>query len=336
MALAHNANASGFSVERTRSDGVDVVILKDAGRQMEVDVAVSIGNMAYQMRVKGQPVFWPPTTDLAAWKAKPSMHGIPFLAPWANRMQGYTYFVGDKEFHFDRELGNVHPDNHGNPIHGLLTTDSRWRVVRAEAGDDYAEVTSQFDFWKFPELMAQFPFAHTIDMTYRLSDGELQVETVLRNRSEEPMPVAIGFHPWLTITDAPRDEWQVSLAAREQMLLTPELLPTGETRPTPYPEPFTLAKLALDDDFTNLVRNAKGLAEFSVKGKNQKVTVAYGPRFPVAVVYAQPRGQFICFEPMSAPTNALGLAHEGKYSELQFVEPGGAWKGTFWIRPEGY
>ena len=43
--------------------------------------------------------------------------------------------------------------------------------------------------------MKQWPFAHTIEMTYRLTNGQLEVATEIVNLSSEAMPVAIGFHP---------------------------------------------------------------------------------------------------------------------------------------------
>jgi aldose 1-epimerase len=46
--------------------------------------------------------------------------------------------------------------------------------------------------------MAQFPFAHTIEMTYRLKDGTLEVLTKLNNLSTEPMPIALGLPPLLS------------------------------------------------------------------------------------------------------------------------------------------
>lgn len=62
----------------------------------------------------------------------------------------------------------------------------------------------------------------------------------------------------------------------------------------------------------------------------------YGPKYTVAVVYAPPGKDFICFEPMAAITNAFNLAHAGVYKELQSVAPGGEWRESFWIQPSGW
>jgi aldose 1-epimerase len=39
---------------------------------------------------------------------------------------------------------------------------------------------------------------------------------------------------------------------------------------------------------------------------------------------------------MTIVTNAFNLAHRGLYRELQSIPPGGEWKESFWITPEGF
>ena len=78
-------------------------------------------------------------------------------------------------------------------------------------------MTCRLDFYKNPQFMKQFPFAHTITMTYRVSDGALEVHTRLDNLSTEPMPVVIGFHPIFELPDGNRNDWTVS-AGRENAL----------------------------------------------------------------------------------------------------------------------
>jgi aldose 1-epimerase len=164
------------------------------------------------------------------------------------------------------------------------------------------------------------------------------VATRITNLSAAPMPVAIGFHPYFQLTDAPRDEWTVSIGARTQWLLSSDKIPTGETRPIAFPNParISLRDVNLDDVFGDLVRDAAGRASMSVTGRSQRLDVLFGPNFRAAVVYAPPPQGFICFEPMAAITNALNMAHRGLYKELQSIPPGGVWKESFWIRPSGF
>ena len=111
------------------------------------------------------------------------MSGIPFLAPWANRLDEPAFYANGKKYPFNLDLGNVRPGQNNHPMHGFLTTATQWNVVDAKADDKAAWVTSQLDFYREPEWMAQFPFAHTIEMTYRLSDGALEVRISLNNLS---------------------------------------------------------------------------------------------------------------------------------------------------------
>jgi aldose 1-epimerase len=92
----------------------------------------------------------------------------------------------------------------------------------------------------------------------------------------------------------------------------------------------------LDDVYTGIVRGGDGRAEFWVKGKQEQISVIYGPKYQVAVIYAPPGRDFICFEPMTGLTNAFNLNHAGLYPELQSIPAGATWKESFWIRATGF
>ena len=187
------------------------VQLQDAKTQTVVSIVPSVGNIAFEMKVKGQNVLRWPYASVEEFKARPALSGIPFLGPWANRLDEQAFYANGKRYAFDMELGNVRG---AIPIHGFLTTTDQWQVVEAKADAASAWVTSRLEFFRQPLWMKQFPFAHTIEMTHRLQDGVLEVRTRIPNMSAEPMPVAIGFHPYFQLTDSPRDEWTISVGAR--------------------------------------------------------------------------------------------------------------------------
>jgi len=330
------SQAANYSAKTALVEGVEVVQLADAAHKTELTVVPSVGNIAYRMMVNGKNALWVPYENLSEMRVKPVQAGVPFLAPWANRLDQDAYYANGKKYRLNPDLANFRRDANQKPIHGLLGFSPLWRVIELRADDRGAWVTSRIEFWKYPDLMAQFPFAHTIEMTYRLVDGVLEVATSLLNQSTEPMPVGIGYHPFFQVHDAPRDEWTVHVAARERLTLSPQLIPTGERTPVQFSEPLTLKNVQLDDVFSNLIPGADGRPQFSVQGKKEKVTVTYGPKYTVAVVYAPPGKGFICFEPMTGITNAFNLAHAGVYKELQSVPPGGQWRESFWISPSGF
>jgi aldose 1-epimerase len=226
----------------------------------------------------------------------------------------------------------IERDENGLPIHGLLLYASSWETGRLHADAQGAEVTSRLEFWKHPEWMAQFPFAHTIQITHRLYGGILEVHTTIENHSTEAMPLVIGFHPWYQIPGEPRDHWKVRLPVREHYALSPKLIPTGETKPLDLPDPTPLAGRQLDDVFGGVDPNG----EFSLEANGRKVSVRFGPKFPVAIVYAPNTRDVVCFEPMTGLTNGFNLAHEGIFKDLQSVPSGGTWTESFWIHPTGF
>jgi aldose 1-epimerase len=289
------------------------------------------------------------------------LNGIPLLAPFANRLDEQAFYANGKKYSFDMELGNVRG---AIPIHGYLSAAKDWTLVEAKADASAAWVTSKLDFYRNPQWMKQFPFAHTLRITYRLEDGVLEVRTRVDNLSIEPMPVAIGFHPYFQLTDSTREEWTVSIGAKTRWILAPNKIPTGETEPIekvfPKPQAIPLKDFDLDDVFGDLARDPQGRAVMSVKGKTQQLDVLVGPNYRSVVLYSPapanargggagaggrgrggqepvaPSRGFIAIEPMVGITDSMNLAHKGLYKELQSIPPGGVWEESFWLRPRGF
>jgi aldose 1-epimerase len=300
------------------------VELADHATDTVVSIKPAEGNIAFSLKVKGREFLW---------YMPGQMSGIPFLGPWANRLDEQAFWANGKRYAFDMTLGNVRG---AIPIHGFLTLTDKWRVVDARANGSSAWVTSRLEFSREPAWMKQWPFAHTIEMTYRLQDGGLEVAAAIANLSGEQMPVSIGFHPYFQLTDSPRDEWTIAVGAKTHWKLAANKVPTGETEPIgalfPSPHAVRLRDYDLDDVFSDLERDAKGRAVLSVKGKSEQLDVIYGPNYRSAVVWAPKGRPFICFEPMVGITDAMNLAQKGLYKELQVVAPGQTWRESFWIR----
>src|SRR5207244_1192365 len=134
----------------------------------------------------------------------------------------------------------------------------RWQPVEIKSDARSAWVTSRLEFYRQPAWMKQFPFAHTIEMTHRLQAGVLEVQVKISNISADPMPVAVGFHPYFQLTDSTREEWSISVPARTHWILGPTKVPTGATERIetlmPDPQAVALKDYNLDDVFSDLVR----------------------------------------------------------------------------------
>jgi aldose 1-epimerase len=284
-AFARPAAAQRYTAKQ---DG-DLVELADTTAQMNVSVVWSMSN-AWRIQVKGKDLVRTSST-LADFQARPGNNGMPILAPFANRLDETAFYANGRKYNFDLELGNVRGPI---PSTGYVNGSKSWQLVEAKADQRSAWVTCRLDFYKNPLYMAQFPFAHTITMTYRVADGALEVHTRLDNLSTEPMPVVIGFHPIFELPDGNRNDWTVSLDAKTHWIEIPQRLPTGETQPI---EKFfgsertaiELKKYALIDDvFTDLIRDANGRATMKLIYNGKELHVSLGPKFKTVLAWSTP------------------------------------------------
>ncbi len=244
--------------------------------------------------------------------------GIPLLHPWANRLSRSGYAAAGKEVTLPPPDGRYGLDPNGLPIHGALPGLLRWEVLETGARD---RVSARLD-WSAPELMELFPFAHELRLDALAGDRGLELVTTLRPTGPGAVPVAFGYHPYLCPPgEAPRADWQVSLGASERLVLDDQMIPTGATEPLESRR-FALDGQSWDDGLAGLASPP----EFSVSAGAQTVTVTFDDGFAYAQVFA-PEGQdFICFEPMTAPTNAL---EDG--GALTLVAPGDEYRTAFSI-----
>jgi aldose 1-epimerase len=289
LTLVVTAAAPAAAQRYTAKQDGDVIELADATAQMNVSVVWSMSD-AWRIQVKGKDLVRASAT-LADFEARPGLNGVPLLAPFANRLDETAFYANGKKYNFDLELGNVRGPI---PQTGYVNGTKAWQLVEAKADGKSAWVTCRLDFYKVPAFIKQFPFAHTITMTYRVSEGTLEVRTRLDNLSSEPMPVAIGFHPIFELPDGNRDDWTVSLDAKTHWIEIPQRLPTGETQPI---ENFfggdrtkiELKKYALVDDvFTDLVRDANGRATMKLMYGGKELDVMIGPKYKTVLAWSTP------------------------------------------------
>lgn len=264
----------------------DIVQLEDQRNQIVVSIITSVGMIAYDMKVKGQAVLRGPAS-VDDFRAKPAgLPGIPLLAPWANRLDEQAFYANGKRYAFDMELGNV---NGAIPIHGFMTRTDQWQVAETKADAKAAWISARLDTSTQAAWMKQWPFAHTIDVTYRLQDGTLEVLTKVTNNAAEPMPVSLGWHPYYQLTDSPREEWTVSIPARSWWRLDYRKVPTGVVDPVDKIFPGrkgVLKDYNLDDVFGDLVRDSQGRATAVLKGRTQQLEISQGPNYKALVLYS--------------------------------------------------
>jgi galactose mutarotase-like enzyme len=275
-----------------------------------------------------------------AYAERGATMGIPLLYPWANRLAGPSYPAPDGD---SVELPHSTPplkfDANGLPLHGVLPSCLDWELLdgdvgsetdkdgdtgggdRADAAADAAAELRARLRWDARELLAIFPFAHTLELHARVAGAELAIETRVHADSAVAVPVAFGFHPYLTIPDSDRRTWEIELPVRERLLLDAQMIPTGTSEPFARRR-FVLGDGGWDDPFAGPIEPSI----FSVTGAKRWIELQFLHGFSHAQVYSPAGEDFICFEPMTAPANAL-RSGDG----LRSVEPGRVFRAAFRI-----
>ena len=270
----------------------DVVQLRDTRTDVVVSVLTPVAN-AYEMVIKGHNVIRMNIKSVDDMRAGPGQNGVPLLFPFANRLDGTHFYANGKKYNFDMENGTVRGPI---PIHGYLSGTNAWKVVETKADANGAWVTEKLEFYKNPLYMQNFPFAHVLTMTYRLSNGELEVRMKIDNLAIEPMPISLSYHPYFSLSDSDRNDWTLDVPAKTHWILNDLKIPTGETedsdkfwggdrRNVPISR---FATRTIDDLFSDLERDATGRAVVRLQGKQQGLSVTIGPKYKALVLFSPP------------------------------------------------
>jgi galactose mutarotase-like enzyme len=292
---------------------------------LEAAFAPEVGMIGCSLRHEGEELLGQ-RGGLAKYADTGSSMGIPLLHPWANRLDGLEYEAEGIAVRLDPDRSPVRLDPNGLPIHGLVSASRFWEVTGAAADVDAATLSARLAFADHPELLAGFPFPHELLVEVRLAGQVLSVLTTLRPTGEIAVPIAFGYHPYLRLPGVQREAWEVTLPVRAHAELDDRGIPTGAAEGVSVP-PGPLGDRVYDDLYPRLDDEPV----FSLHGAGRRLEVRFDQGYPVAQVYAPEGQEFICFEPMTAPTDAL--ARGGR--ELPLAEPGSEFSARFSIAVRG-
>lgn len=307
-------------IETTEIDGCAAVTLHDDDGDLSATFLPGAGMVGLSLR-DGERELLGARHGLADYVAKARTMGIPLLHPWANRLSRDRFPVAGirgGEIEIRDDAAGLHRDPNGLPIHGLVAGLPDWTVERHDDGAGFA---ATLDFGAHPPLLASFPFPHTLRLDVTLRERTLRIAATVTATGVFPVPLAYGFHPYLQFDDVPRERWVVELPALRQLALDGRGIPTGATEQRPA-QSAPLGERAFDDAFDQVPPGAV----FAVAADGRRIEVCFEQGFPAAQVFAPTSEPVVCFEPMTAPTDAL-VSGEG----LRLVPPGASDTSAFAI-----
>jgi aldose 1-epimerase len=284
------------------------VVLRDPSSSLSAVYVPGAGMIATSLADDGTELLGQ-RRGLDAYVSAGKTMGIPLLYPWANRLSARTYGVDGETVTLASDAYGVRADNNGLPIHGLLAAYPGWRVQEISE----QKLTAELDFGVHEELLASFPFPHLLEVAVELSDRTLTVSTTVTPTADKAVPLVYGYHPYLQLPDVPRSEWRIETPTMRHLMLDDTGIPNGMTAESPAIAKSLGDKLC-DDGFDQVADGAV----FAVSGGVRRLEVCFVRGYPATQVFAPAGETVICFEPMTAPTDAL---RRGGYRSARPGEP---------------
>jgi galactose mutarotase-like enzyme len=205
--------------------------------------------------------------------------GIPILFPYAGKLVDEMFVPAGTRM-----------KQHG------FGRNKAW-AVREQRGDAVRLGLLQDD-----ETRGQYPYAYDAEYGVHLLARGLQVELIVHNRGEKPLPVSPGWHPYFRCPAAAKARVTGDVPGLDTRQLTDER----------------------EFDF-GLAAPVSGRALFEVPGLGP-LRISFSPAMRHFQLWSQPGKDFICLEPFHGPNNTVNTERRCD------IPPGEA--RDFWMRIE--
>ncbi|QMT34348.1 aldose 1-epimerase [Conchiformibius steedae DSM 2580] len=220
------------------------------------------------------------------------------LSPFACRLKHGHYHFNGTDYH----TGSHHLNGHA--IHGLLYN-AEFAVTRIGSNATGAWVELSHDY---TGNINGYPFPYRITVRYELNENGLTLCTEVQNHSNQPMPLADGWHPYFTL-GGQADDWTLQLNAKHRLQFDNDLLPTGNrVDDTRFTAPASLQNAELDHCFILANHDTPACV---LQNNLYRFSISPDASYPFMQVYLPPQRDSIALENLSgAPdcfNNGIGL-----------------------------
>src|SRR5688572_5672257 len=212
----------GAGIAASTDEGFDTLVLTSPDGRIAASFVPSLNMICSSLVHDGADLLYR-RAGLAVYADKAKTCGIPFLHPWANRLGADRFEIAGRGVTLAEHAPRLARDANGLANHGLLGGRTTWEIVDRRADEHAASIRARFRF-DADELLASFPFPHTVEVVATLRDGALEVATTLTSAAGETVPVSFGWHPYFALP-SPREQWMLTMPVRTQVALDTRMLP---------------------------------------------------------------------------------------------------------------
>ncbi len=272
----------------------------DSASSSTLVIEPDAGCVATSWRVNGREVLALPSPREEFLRA-PRTGGVPLLYPYANRLRSDHFYVADRAVNLSVDA-KLKRDPTGLPIHGLLLRWSDWNL--SQPSPSHLEASIRWS--DHPTLMAAYPFAHTLRVIWHLSHDSsaatLTVTTIIEADQDQPIAVAFGWHPYISVVNAVSA--QIELPRRRSVALAPSGLPILSAPKSAWADPSKEA-IGQNQDSLFEIDPSAGKTQIAIIDGSDRTEIRFEGGYSFLQVYSPTGATFACAEPMTTATSAL-------------------------------
>lgn len=234
------------------------------------------------------------------------------LAPFCGRIRDGKFTFNNRQIVLPRNR-----TDQKHTIHGQAWQ-FPWTV------DENSDTAARLSFVYEP---GDWPWKYEVKQHFRLNGPALEMTMQIRNLDHEPMPGAMGFHPYFDkavpvfLNTYAKDVWMI-----DDEVMPTELIPAeGEWSLGPDKP---LENFVCDQNFQHWSREAT----LRWPARDLSVSITADEAFPVLVIYC-PEGQpYFCFEPAGNVADAVNAQPTGDQAiDMPVLQPGEMREGSMCI-----
>ena len=195
---------------------------------------------------------------------------------------------------------------------------SEFSVVEQKENSCVLELTDS------PDTREIYPFAFTLKVGFFLEEGGLTVRFTVENRSDGPMPFALGWHPGFQLAGPP-ENYRVRFGADalEEVKIVTRCMVTGEIAPMPLEDGCLVLDRKLFTDSARVFRASGETAVVEDKAGNVLARLRFHGFANVTLWQTLGSGaEFICVEPWLSRPGKFDAVEELGQDEKTVLAPG--------------
>lgn len=274
--------------------GIQVRILPEAGALLH-EYSIPLGNRRIQVINNYNNL-----TDLK--KTLSSSYKSSKLSPFVCRLRDGRYTFEGRSYEFQNKFSD------GTAIHGILF-DKPFTVLEKNTQHNEASILLTH---QYKHEDPAYPFDYSIDVKYTLKkDGQLWLETTVKNDSNTAIPIADGWHPYFTL-EGEVNNWLLSFRSKQNVAFDEKLIPTGQMKEvSAHYTPAKIGTEFFDHCFLLDPDTSSPAATLENPDNGLRLSLYPDNNYPYIQIYTPPDRKSIAIENLSsapdAHNNGLGL-----------------------------